>query len=185
MPSFSSCRRQAIDEAMSPDAPNATYRFTLTHEDALAWELLPREMSSRQMLVYIVVLILAGGALAFLPEQWTEGLLFWVWLVWVALAAYTVSTIMHRSAARARALARFPRPTDVIVEDWDHALTVKTGGRQRHFAFETFLAVTRGKDHMFLPLGGDLVILPHRAVERADREEIAARIILAIRNVDD
>ena len=170
---------------MPKDGPNAIYRYTLTSADALAWESLPREMSGRQMLVFVVALILAGGALAFLPERWTEGLLFWVWLVWVALAAYTVSTVMNRSAARARAMARFPRPTDIVIEDWDHALSVREGREERHIAFETILAVTRGKEHMFLPVDQEPpVIIPNTAMDRVSRDSLAARIILAIRRAD-
>ena len=169
---------------MRSDGPNAIYRFTLTHRDALAWENLPREMSSTRMFVFVAVIIAAGGAIAFLPERWTSGYLFWVWLVWAALAAYTVSTIMNRSAARARALRRFPRPTEVVIEDWDHALSVREGRDERHIAFETFLAVTRGKDHLFLPIDSMPVIIPNSAMDRASRDSLAARIILAIRKAD-
>lgn len=169
---------------MFPDGPNAIHRFTLTYEDALAWESLPREMSGARMLVFVGVIAVAGGALAFLPDKWTDGLLFWVWLVWVALAAYTVSTIMNRSAAGARALRRFPRPTEVVIEEWDHALGVREGREERHVAFKDVLAVTRGNDHLFLAIDNEPVIIPHRAMDRSSRDSLAARIIIAIREAD-
>lgn len=170
---------------MPADGPNAIYRFTLTSADALAWETLPREMSNTQKLVFVVTLVAAGGGLALVPERWTEGVLYWVWLVWVALAAYTVSTVMNRSAQRARAIARFPRPTDVVIEAWDNALSVREGRDERHIGFGTILAVTRGKEHLFLPVDGEPpVIIPNRALDRASRDSLAARIILAIRHAD-
>lgn len=169
---------------MSVDEPNATYRHTLSSSDALAWEMLPRELTGLQKLIFVALLVLACAPVAMLPETWTAGALLWVWLAGAALVAYMVSRLVNRWAAWVRARARFPHPTEIIIEDWDHALTVTTGSTTRNIAFETILAVTRGRDHMFLPTGNDLVILPHRAISEADREALADRIATAIRASD-
>lgn len=155
--------------------PIRTYSYTLSAEDALAWETLPREITGWGKLGYFLLIFVGGMSLALLPDTWTEGWRIYAlavaWLALIWLGRTLVLTLGNRRRAR----RRYPQPVAVRVEEWGDHFAIAEAGRQRFMAYETVSHWVTGKRHLFICGGKDLLIIPASVFEP---NEMAALIAL-------
>mgnify|MGYP001049358372 CR=1 FL=1 len=152
------------------DEPLLQLTYTLTTADALAYEVLPREMVGWRKLLFFLWLGSVGAIIALLPPEWvgTE----WGWQFWLVaiglmglawlLAAAAMTVSRHLAARR-----RLPSPATVELKQWPDHLEIVTAGRQSFVAYETIAAVTTTPTHVFVTAPPQVVILPASAFASA------------------
>jgi hypothetical protein len=161
--------------------PDATYRFTLSADDALVWERLPRPITGLHKLGFAAVLLVGCGGFALLPPRWVEGWKFYAWLTMVALFAYVGARLLFDLIALYRARLRFPAPVAVRLEDWRDRLHVRIDGTTRRIRLGDVDSLARTKGYVFLEADRELVILPTDAFPPGRLEAMAQRIRIAMR----
>jgi len=148
------------------DAPLATYRYTLTRQDALAYENLRSELPGPQRVLFFIWLGLAGMLLAALPEEVagpTWSLQFCA--VGFALLALQYGLyVLARTVTRyIRARRRYPEPVEVSLEEHPDHLVVAENGKPRTVPFTEIGMILPTATHLFMAVGRDLVIVPQVA----------------------
>lgn len=163
---------------MTTDAPLDTYRFTLTADDAMAWETRPQEFGRGGKLGFLLPLLLVGAGIGLLPPAWTAGWRLFVIGLGLVAVVYLGWTAALNFLAYRRARRRYPVPTEMVVEDWVEHLAVTENGREEFIAPETIGALIRTKEHLLITSGRHLVIMPRRAFEDGNYEPFAAQLVL-------
>ncbi len=161
--------------------PDATYRYTLSADDALVWERLPRPITGLHKLGFAAVLLVGCGGFALLPHRWVEGWKFYAWLTMVALFAYVGARLLFDLIALYRARQRFPAPVKVVLEDWRDRLHLRIDGITQRIRLGDIESLARVNGYVFVEASRDLVILPADAFPPGKLEAIAQRIRIAMR----
>lgn len=155
--------------------PLDTLSYTLTPEDALAYERLTRERRGWGQVLFYIWIACAGAALVALPQDWTgdEGSLRF-YVVGAALIAlfWLSANLMRDQFRRIRAYRRVPAPIAVRLEVWGDHIAIESGGRQTVLAYETIAAVHHDEAHVFISGPSAVVIVPRSAF--ADSAALAA-----------
>lgn len=154
--------------------------YTLTAADALAYERLPRTLTGMQRATLYLWLVLAGVLLVALPPElvgtissprfWLTGAAFLIiqWFIYTALRWWW---------QRSRARARYPRPVDISLEQFDDHLQLTENGRTWNIPFGDIGVLLPTASHLFMAAGRDLVIVPVAAFGNAGgMDDIVARI---------
>jgi hypothetical protein len=142
---------------------SAPLRYTLTRQDALAYENLRGEMPGPQRVLYFLWLGLAGLLLAALPEEiagttWsTRFFIVGTVLIGVQYLLFLGARALLR---RNRARHRYPQPATAELERADDHFVVTENGKQRIVRFEDIGMLLPTAKHLFMAVGHDLVIVP-------------------------
>ena len=164
----------------------ASYRYTLTWQDGLAYERLPRTMPGLQQATLYLWLALAGILLVALPPEIvgdTGSPRFWLAGAGLLIQQYLIFRLARAVMRLNRARYRFPRPIEVEVREADDHLVVTTDGRSRTVPFDQVGMLLPTKTHLSLAVGRDLVVIPAAAFSLPDTPlALAARIDAFMRN---
>lgn len=162
-------------------APLRAWNVRVTSADALAWEMLPRELSGWRWAAFVVFLASAGAWVTLLTDRlgMTEG--GWPHLALMLAAGglhWLIATIVMNWRMRVRARRLVPTPIDVEVEDHvDHLLirTTPVGGATttRSVGFDLVRECLADAGRLFLHDVSGVTILPLAAFE--DEEDMRAR----------
>lgn len=153
--------------------------FTLGRADALAWEVLPSEMTGWRKALFLVFLAAGGLWLVLLPEDWEIDAHDWRILVATTAGIclqWAIATLAMTLAAHRRAARRLPGPVAVRVEDHGDRLIVheRAEGRPERRAAVAVAAIRNivlGERHLFVEAPPEVLILPLAAFD--DREDMA------------
>jgi hypothetical protein len=148
----------------------APLRYTLTRQDALAYENLRGEMPGPQRVLYFLWLGLAGLLLAALPEDiagTTWSARFFIAGTVLIGAQYLLFLGARALLRRNRARHRYPQPTTVKLERADDHFIVTENGKQRIVRFEAIGMLLPTASHLFIAVERDLVIVPMAAFSDA------------------
>jgi hypothetical protein len=160
--------------------PLATYRYTLTWQDALAYERLPRSMPGIQQATLYIWLALAGLLLITLPPElvgYAGSPRFWLTGAGLLILQYLIFRLFRAVARLNRARHRFPRPVEMAVMEDDDHLVVTAGGKSTTILFDEIGMLLPTKQHLFMAVGRELVIVPASAFTLPDTPQaLAARI---------
>jgi hypothetical protein len=160
--------------------PLVTHRYTLTWQDALAYERLPRSMRGIQQATLYIWLALAGLLLITLPPElvgYAGSPRFWLTGAGLLLLQYLIFRLFRAIARLNRARLRFPRPVEMEVAEEDDHLVVTTDGKAETVPFDAIGMLLPTKNHLFMAVGRDLVIVPATAFTLPDTPQaLAARI---------
>lgn len=140
--------------------------YTLTPADALAFEVLPRELSGWRKVLFLLWLGGAGVVLALLSPEWTGpegGWQFWLVGAGLVAVAWLVAAGAMTVRRYVRARRRVPGPVAVTLRQWPDHLEVVVGGRTTYVAYETIAGVTTTAGHVFVTAPPEVVIVPAAA----------------------
>lgn len=148
---------------MMADTPLETLNYTLTSADALAYEMLPRDLVGWRRWLLLVWLGAAGSLVAWLPAdlvgpEW--GWRFWLFAVGFVGIAYGLASLAMTLDARRRARHRIPGPIAVELRQWGDHLDIERAGQRRFVAYETINAVIVAEAHVFIVVRPDVLIVP-------------------------
>ena len=160
--------------------PVATYRYTLTRKDALAWEGLSRELRGWRRLLFLVWLGLAGFELALVPPDWIGD--DYGWRFWLALLAlvglnWLIARLVVMLGRHLRAMRRIPASVEVELEEWGDHLTVRIGERNIVLAYEAVATTTLTATHLFIHAPPEVVIVPISAFADPSEADALAAVI--------
>lgn len=149
---------------------SAPLRYTLTQQDALAYENLRGELPGPQRVLYFLWLGLAGLLLAALPEDiagptWSTRF-FIVGTVLIGLQ-YLLFLGARALLRRNRARHRYPQPATVTLERAADHFVITENGKPRMVRFEDIGMLLPTASHLFMAVGDDLVIVPMAAFSNA------------------
>ena len=176
-------KSRQTDLAIAPAAPSRAWAYRLTSADALAWEMLPRELTGWRWPAFVVFLASAGAWSAALAEYFGVNDDGWGLLVMMLAAGalhWLIATIFMNWRMRVRARRRIPAPLDVEVEDHvDHVLirTTPIGGATttRVVSFDLVRECFVDAGRLFLHDVSDVLIMPLAVFEdEADMRATAA-----------
>lgn len=164
-------------------APLRSWNARLTFADALAWEMLPRELRGWRWPAFIVFIASAGAWVTLLTDHLgvTEG--GWRHLLLMMAAGalhWLIVTIVMNWRMRARARRRIPTPLDVEVEDHVDHLKIRTTPvdgttATRVVSFDLVRECFCDAGRLFLHDVADVLIMPLSAFEdEADMRATAA-----------
>ena len=145
------------------DAPSAVFRYTLTWQDMLAYEQLPKTMPGLQRVTLYIWLGLAGFMLELLPPDLVGEFntpRFWVAGALLVAVQYGIFWGLRALTRVNRARYRYPRAVDVVVEQWPDRLIVENPGKTMTVAFEDIGALLPTPARLFIAAGRELVIMP-------------------------
>lgn len=140
--------------------------FTLTRADALAYEMLPREIGGWRLILLFAWIGLGGMAVAMLPETWVGeegGLRFWILIAGSGFAQYGLAMVVMHCLGFWRAARRLRQPISVEMLDHIDHLEWREGGIPLFVAPETISAIITTAAHAFVCVGGRVLMLPLRA----------------------
>jgi hypothetical protein len=162
------------------------YRTTLTWQDALAYERLPKTMPGIQQATLYIWLALAGILLIALPPEFVGYVgtpRFWLTGAGLLILQYLIFRLFRAVARLNRARFRFPRPVEMEVAEEDDRLLVTTAGKRKTVPFDEISMLLPTRQHLFMAVGRDLVIVPARAFTLPDTPQaLAARIDAVMRD---
>lgn len=162
------------------DDVTPAYRYTLTWQDALAYERLPRSMPGIQQATLYIWLALAGIFLITLPPElvgYAGTPRFWLTGAGLLVLQYAIFRTFRAVARLNRARYRFPRPVEMEVVEEDDHLLVTQDGKSRTIPFDQVSMLLPTKQYLFMAVGRDLVIVPVTAFTLPDTPQaLAARI---------
>lgn len=169
------------DTATAP-APLRAWSFRLTAVDALAWEMLPRELRGWRWPAFIVFIASAGAWVTVLADFLGLDVDGWSHLLLMMAAGalhWLIATIYMNRRMRVRARRRIPVPLDVEVEDHvDHLLIRSTplGGATatRAVTFDLVRECFTDTGRLFLHDVADVLIMPLAVFEDADDMRVTA-----------
>ena len=156
---------------MDSSAPLAVFRYTLTWQDALAYERLPKTMPGIQQATLYIWLAIAGVLwIALPPELVGDNGTPRFWLSGVALLVlqYLIFRLARAVARLNRARHRYPAGVEMVVSQWPDRLSVERDGTTRVIAFEEIGALLPTAERLFIAAGRDLVIIPATAAGGAE-----------------
>ena len=167
---------------MSLHQPLATYLYTLTRSDALAFEA-GRPLGPLGRAIFIGWLLLAGFETGLIAGGW--GVDWRVWALGAGLVAihYGLAKAAIAMLARRRAARRVPQPIPMQLEEWDDHLVVRSGGREIVLALEGIAATALTPGHLIISAPPETVIVPRSAFgDPADAGALMGRIEAAGRD---
>jgi hypothetical protein len=142
---------------------SAPLRYTLTQQDALAYENLRGELPGPQRVLYFLWLGLAGLLLAALPQDiagTTWSARFFIAGTVLIGVQYLLFLGARALLRRNRARYRYPQPATVKLERADDHFIVTENGKQKLVRFEDIGMLLPTANHLFMAVGHDLVIVP-------------------------
>lgn len=149
--------------------PLATYRYTLTWRDALAYERLPRAMPLLwQITLYIWLAIAVVLLVALPPEVVGEYNTSRFWLTGAAMivAQYLIYRGLRAFRRWDRAMLRYPRATAVELTEWPARLLVSAADKPPTIVpFESIGVLLPTTDYLFMAVGRDLIVVPAGAFD--------------------
>ena len=149
------------------DAPLAVYRYSLTWQDALAYERLPKDMPGLQKITLYIWLALAGLVLVALPPEVVGELnspRYWLTGAALVLLQYLIFITLRGITRLNRARYRFPTTVQLVVTQQPASLVVEREGKVTQVPFEEIGALLPTANHLFIAAGQDLVIIPAAAL---------------------
>jgi hypothetical protein len=155
---------------MSDTAPLATYRYTLTWRDALAYERLPRNMPGLQKATLYIWMAFAGLLLIALPPELVGDAgtpRFWLSGAGLLLVQYGIFVLGRAVMRLNRARFRYPAPAEIELEQEPGHLVVSEAGKRRTVPFEEIGVLLPTAHHLFIAAGRDLIIVPAEAFPSA------------------
>jgi len=165
---------------MSEPSIAPIYHYTLTWQDALAYARLPRSMPGIQQATLYIWLALAGIFLIALPPElvgYAGSPRFWLTGAGLLVLQYLIFRAFRAIARLNRARYRFPRPVEMEVVEEDDRLLVTANGKAMTIPFDEIGMLLPTKQHLFMAVGRDLVIVPVSAFTLPDTpQDLAARI---------
>lgn len=175
-----------IDPTIVPGtaaAPPRAWAYQLTTADALAWEMLPRELRGWRWPAFIVFIASAGAWVTVLTDHLGVSEGGWSHLLLMMAAGalhWLIVTIVMNWRMRVRARRRIPAPLDVEVEDHvDHLLIRATpmdgATATRVVSFDLVRECFADAGRLFLHDVSDVLIMPLAVFEdEADMRATAA-----------
>lgn len=166
--------------ALLHDTPMRVADYWLDWRDALAWEVLPREMRGWRKGVMLLWLAAAGVALALLPERvaGAEGSVqYYAVLVGLLAVQYALAAGVMTAARHLRARRRFPRPVQVRLAFWgDHLEESRSDLTAPQVIVPEYCGVfITTPSHMFVPyLRDQVLIVPVSAFDSAETMQAEA-----------
>ena len=148
------------------DAPIATYRYTLTWQDGLAYERLPREMPGLQKITLYIWLGIAGILLIALPPEVVGDVntpRFWLSGAALLIIQYLIFWMLRSITRLNRARYRYPAPAEIGLTQWPDHLVVEQNGKTTTVPFEEIGVLLPTATHLFIAAGRDLIIVPASA----------------------
>lgn len=148
---------------MNAPSPLNVYRFTVTWQDALAYERLPRDLPSLQKITLYLWLALAGIILVVLPSDVAgevNSIRFWLTGAALVLLQYAIFVVLRAITRLNRARFRYPVPVSVVLEQWPDHLSVADADKPRDVRFEDMGALLPTAQRLFIASGADLIIVP-------------------------
>jgi hypothetical protein len=150
-------------EHESPLTAPTTYRYTLTWQDALAYERLPKELPGLQKITLYIWLGLAGLLLVALPPEVVgdeNTPRFWLSGAALVLIQYLIFFVLRAIIRLNRARYRFPAPTEFVVIEEPDRLLVNQAGKATIVPFMEIRALLPTAHHLFIAAGKELIIMP-------------------------
>lgn len=138
----------------------------LTRADALAYEMLPREIGGWRLILLFVWIGFGGMVVAMLPEDWVGeegGWRFWLFIAASSVAQYGSAMVVMYMFRYWRAVRRLGHPIAVEMLDHIDQLEWREGGVPFFVAPETISAIIAAPAHAFVCVGRRVLILPARA----------------------
>ncbi len=159
---------------------NAPLRYTLTWQDALAYERLPKTMPGLQQATLYLWLALAGALLIALPPE-VVGTLgsprFWLTGAGLLVLQYLIFRAARAIMRLNRARYRFPRPVGMEVMPAEDHLVLRRDGKTQTVPFDQIVMLLPSKEHLFMAVGRELVIIPASAFDAPEGpQRLAAEI---------
>ena len=145
--------------------------YTLTWQDALAYERLPKTMPGLQQATLYIWLALAGILLIALPPELvgtTGSPRFWLTGAALLVLQYAIFRLGRAVMRLNRARYRLPRPVEMELTEADDHLVVTTAGKSRTIPFDQIGMLLPAKGHLFMSVGRDLIIVPASAFPEPD-----------------
>ena len=165
---------------MDAIAPIAVFRYTLTWQDALAYERLPKTMPGLQQATFYIWLAIAGVLLIALPPELVGDAgtpKFWLSGAGLVIVQYLIFRLARAVTRLNRARFRYPASVEMVVTQLPDRLLVERDGRQTIAPFEEMGALLPTAQRLFIATGRDLLIMPVAAFGDAQRmEEFVAAI---------
>jgi hypothetical protein len=161
---------------MSSHQPITTYRYMLTHGDALAFEA-GRPLSPMGSVVFAGWLLLAIFETGLIAGGWGED--WGMWAVGAGLVAihYGIAKAAVALLVRRRAARRIPEPTPMQLEEWGDHIVVRGGGREIVLALNGIAATALTATHLVISAPPEAVIVPNSAFgDPADARALRDRI---------
>lgn len=146
--------------------PLATYRYTLTWQDALAYERLPKDLPGLQKVTFYIWLGLAGILLVALPPEVVGDVntpRFWLSGAALVIIQYFIFWALRAITRLNRARYRYPTPSQIILTQWPDRLEVEGDGKATTVPFTEIAALLPTATHLFIAAGRDLIIVPASA----------------------
>jgi len=166
--------------AMSEPMVPPTYRYTLTWQDALAYERLPKTMPGIQQATLYIWLALAGALLITLPPElvgYVGTPRFWLTGAGLLVLQYLLFRGFRAIGRLNRARYRFPRPVEMAIAEEPDRLVITTDGKGTTVPFDQISMLLPTKSHLFVAVGRELIIVPAGAFVLPDTPQVlAARI---------
>lgn len=160
--------------------PIAQFTYTLTWQDALTYERLPREMSQMQTITFYLWLAIAGALLVALPEELVGAIntpRFWLTGAILVIMQYGIFFLARGIMRLNRARFRYPAPVEVVLSQWPDRLALVENGKPRTIGFDEIAVLLPAARHLFMAVPGDMVIVPATAFATPDGvAELAASI---------
>jgi len=148
------------------DTPLATYGYTLSWQDALAYERLPKEMPGLQKVTLYIWLGIAGIFLIALPPEVVGEVntpRFWLSGAALVIIQYLIFWVLRGVTRLNRARFRYPAPAEVALTQWPDRLVVEQDGKGTTVPFEEIGVLLPTATHLFIAAGRDLIIVPAAA----------------------
>jgi len=145
------------------DAPLRTLCYSLTWQDALAYERLPKDLPGLQKMTLYIWLALPGLFLVALPPELAGDLntpRFWLTGAALVLLQYLIFMTLRGITRLNRSRFRYPTPAEMVVTQHPGGLTVEQDGKATAVPFEAIGALLPTARHLFIAAGSDLVIVP-------------------------
>jgi hypothetical protein len=170
-----------------PDEPLHTTTFTLTRDDALAYEQAAARLGPLGTLALVGWLGLCGASAWLIPRDWAGLRLSWSFGLLVmllvsigcVLALLLMAILQWRQARRRR-----KRPVELQLVEWPERLELSGSGLPRTVPLDQIRRTLLTRTHMFLDTDGEAIILPRRAFpEEGNVEELSQRIAAATKPV--
>lgn len=138
----------------------------LTRADASAYETLPREIGGWRLVLLFVWVGFGGLAVAMLPEDWVGeegGWRFWAFIAASGFAQYGLAMVFMHLCAHWRAARRLRHPIAVEMLDHIDHFEWHEGGVPFFVVPASIDAIITTPTHVFVRVGGRVLILPTRA----------------------
>jgi len=158
----------AIPSALSNPVPEFSLRYHLDWRDALAWEMLPAELSGRQKAIYISFPVAGGMAYGVIGENlpaWTFHIPYIIQILVVVAVMHGLWMAYFNLLQRQRARKRLPRRTYCVFEDWGDHIYIHNEFEEVSLSADLCRQTVVTPQHLFLDFTDPLVIVPATAFD--------------------